>query len=53
MGQVLAVKTDLIRDHLKIELCQKRRNYFVGGGGEGIGIDIISISSFIIFLASQ
>ena len=26
-----------------------RRNYFVGGGREGLGIDIISISSFIMF----
>ena len=41
-----------IRDHLKIEWCQKRQNYFVGGGG-GVGIDIISISSVIILLASQ
>ena len=40
-----------VRDHLKIE---RRRNYFVGGGGGvEVGIDIISISSFILFLASQ
>ena len=40
----------VIRDHLKTEWCQIRRNYSVGGGG-GIGIDIISISSFAEFLA--
>ena len=31
----------------------KKDDIISSGGGEGVGIDIISISSFIIFLASQ
>ena len=35
------------------KLNDAKKDEIISSGGEGVGIDIISLSSFIIFLASQ
>ena len=57
ISQYFSVINDRIRECVALGIISKlndaKKDEIISSGREGVGIDIISISSFIIFLASQ
>ena len=48
-----AVTVDVYTLGIISKLNDAKKDEMISSGGQGVGIDIISISSFLIFLASQ